>query len=183
MVAGVAFTKYRQWIADQIQHAERASAKGKQDWKGTKNPKQRIDYLERIFAIEDLKGTIFYAAYENHEKDYWSYTVDALSIAVARFAQNSHSFIRHQGFNYKTREKLKAHLRMSGASFEIQSGADKRCEIRLADALAGFIGVVKYSGSDSANLYPDIPEWFVDLKNEAPIQGLPVGASQSPGIE
>jgi hypothetical protein len=183
VVAGVAFAKYRNWIAEEVQHAERASGKGKQDWKGTKNVAIRADYLNRILEIGNLNGTVFYAAYENHQKEYWDYTVDAIGMAIRRFAPDAHSIIRHQGFNYRTREKLKAELTTSGTSFEIQTGADKRCEIRLADALSAFIGIVKYSGSDSANHYPDVPDWFVDLKNEAPIQGTPVGASQSPGIE
>jgi hypothetical protein len=201
VVAGIALTKYRKWIVDDITHAERASGKGKQDWKGTKNVAIRSDYIERVLNIENLNGSVFYAAYEDNQKQYWDYTVDALARAIQFFAPDEHCIIRHQGFNHKTREKLKASLAISGASFEIQTGDIKRSEIRLADALAGFIGVVKYSGTDSANYYPDVPGWFLNLtekpqqepepdgatkeapKNEAPIQGDPVGASQSPGIE
>lgn len=170
LMAGVAFTKYRKWIADDLHLAERVSMKGKQDWKGTKNIEQRIRYIQEILSIDNLQGSVFYSAYENHDKQYWDYTVDALTRAVGRFGANRHSIIRHQGFNYRSREKLKAALAVSGYSYEIQSGSqEKRAEIRLADALSGYIGLVRFSGAQTASYYPDIPAWFVDLKHEAPL--------------
>lgn len=171
LVVGVAFTKYRQWIADDLHHAERVSCKGKQDWKGTKNIHQRIRYISEVLQIERLRGTVFYAAYENNKKEYWTYTVDALSMAIQRFAADRHSIVRHQGFNFKSREKLKKAMSDAGCSFEIQSGSQqKRAEIRLADALAGYLGMSMYGDSTTAGYFPDVPEWFVDLKHEAPLQ-------------
>lgn len=173
LVVGVAFAKYRKWITDDLHAAERTSDKGKQDWKGTKNPVCRINYIERILQIEALKGTVFYAAYENHEKEYWDYTVDALALGIQRFGRTCHSIVRHQGFNYRTREKLKAALIDTGCSYEIQTGSkEKRAEIRLADALAGYVGLVRFNRSATANHYPQPPDWFVDLKHEAPLEVL-----------
>jgi hypothetical protein len=122
IVAGVAFTKYRTWIATEIQQAERASGKEKRDWKEAKNVAQRVDYLNRIFTIKNLVGTVFYAACENHKKEYWDYTVDALALAIERFSPKGNAIVRHQGFDAKTREKLEEELKRRECSCEIQSG-------------------------------------------------------------
>lgn len=169
VVAGVAFTKYRQWIKSDLEHAERASGKGKQDWKGTKNPSVRANYIERVLAIEQMRESVFYAEYLNNDREYWSYTVDALTLAIKKFGDGKHNIVRHQGLNYKSRQKLKYNLLECGLSVEIQSGSDKRAEIRVADGLAGYLGLVRHNPeSPSVNLYPDIPDWIIDLKSEAP---------------
>jgi hypothetical protein len=122
-----------------------------------------------VIAIENVRGTVFYSEYLNNQKEYWAYTVDALVRAIHCFGNGRHSIVRHQGFNYKSREKLKSSLADSGHSFEIQSGSEKRAEIRLADGLAGYLGLVKHSGSATADHYPNVPDWFMDLKHEAPL--------------
>lgn len=63
LVAGVVLTRHQKWIADQLHHAERVSGKGKQDWKGEKNVKIRIRYLEEVFAIKGLHGAVFIARF------------------------------------------------------------------------------------------------------------------------
>lgn len=172
VVVGVAFTQHRLWIRDDLEQVERACGKGKQDWKGTKNLSHRIDYIERVLEIQHLQGTVFYAEYLNNKKEYWSYTVDALTLAIQRFGVGRISLIRHQGFNAKTRQKFKASLRSCGCEFEIQSGSDKRAEVRLADALCGYVGLVKHNAdNESANYYPNMPDWFIDLKTKPPTQG------------
>ena len=174
LVAGVAFTKYRLWIRDELEQIERVSGKGKQDWKGTKNPRVRVDYIERVIALEQMQGTAFYAEYLNNDKEYWLYTVDALERAIKRFGAGCHNIVRHQGLNYKSREKLKEDLRSVGYSVEIQTGSEKRAEIRVADGLAGYLGLVKHNpDSSTANYFPDVPDWIIDLKAEAPTLGDP----------
>lgn len=171
LVCGAAISTHRIWTAEQLGHAERVSSKGKQDWKGTKNVGQRVRYIEEVLAIQNLKGTIFFAAYENNHKEYWDYTVDALFRVIQRFGRNRRSLIRHHALNFKSREKLKAALSSVGHRYEIQTGSEKRAEIRLADAICGYIGLQMYnSNHESAGLFPPIPDWFVDLKNEAPLQ-------------
>jgi hypothetical protein len=169
LVAGVAFTKYRLWMKDELEHAERASGKGKQDWKGTKHAGIRADYIQRVFDIEHMRQSMFYAEYLNNGKEYWSYTVDTLDRAIRRFGEGRHNIVRHQGLNYKSREKLKGELKNAGYSVEIQSGSEKRAEIRAADGLAGYLGLVKHNPENPAiRHYPNVPAWIVDLKNEAP---------------
>ena len=173
LVAGVAFTKYRLWIKGDLEQAERLSGKGKQDWKGTKHAGIRANYISRVFEIEQMQGTIFFAEYLNNKKEYWAYTVDALECAIKRFGADKHNIIRHQGLNYRSREKLKSDLTKAGYSIEIQSGSEKRAEIRAADAVAGYLGLVRHNGeSSTAHLYPDVPEWIINLKDEAPTVGV-----------
>lgn len=169
LVAGVVLTRHQKWIADQLAFAERISGKGKQDWKGTKNYKNRVRYIEEALDIENLKGTVFYATYPENQREYWAYTVDALSRAVCRFGIDRKTLMRHQGFNYQTRGKLKGALKEMGRDFEIQTGSDKRAEIRLADAVCGYLGLLLFNAdSPVANAYPAVPDWFIDLKHEAP---------------
>ena len=169
LVAGVALSKYRLWVKDELEQAERASGKGKQDWKGTRHVPHRVNYIERVLAMENLRGTFFYAEYTNNRKEYWAYTVEALVLAITRFGKDRHNIVRHQGLNFKSRQKLKQALARSGYSIEIQSGSERRAEIRLADALSGYLGLVRHnSGSRSAADFPNVPEWVVNLKNEAP---------------
>ena len=123
---------------------------------------------------------MFYAAYEDNEKEYWTYTVDALARAIRYFGTDRRSFVRHQGFDFKSRRKLKAAL-TADYSFEIQSGSEKRAEIRLADALCGYLGIAKYSQGQMADKYPPLPAWFIDLKTKPSFRSDPRRASQPPG--
>lgn len=170
VVAGAVLGKHQKWTADQIAHAERVSDKGRQDWKGTKNVKQRIRYIEEVLKIANLRGAVFFATYPNNDRKYFDCTVDALTRAVIQFGQDRKTLIRHQGFNYKTREKLKAALTETGRDYEIQTGSEKRAEIRLADALCGYLGLVLFNQDErNRNYYPPVPDWFLDLTNEAPV--------------
>lgn len=168
-MAGVAFTKYRQWIKSDLEQAERASGKGKQHWKGTRYVPHRVNYIERVLGITNLEGTIFYAEYVNNSREYWAYTVEALVLAIRRFGVDRHNILRHQGLNYKSREKLKSALKADGHSLEIQSGSEKRTEIRLADGIAGYLGLVRHNKENkSAGDFPDVPDWIINLRAEAP---------------
>jgi hypothetical protein len=163
-------TRHQKWIADQLHHAERVSGKGKQDWKGEKNVKIRIRYLEEVFAIKGLHGAVFYRSFPQNEQNYWDYTASTLSSALPLFGAGRMNDVRHQGFNFRTREKLKGDLECSGCAFQIQTGSEKRAEIRLADAICGFLGLTLFNAdSPTAKLYPAMPDWFIELKNEAPV--------------
>jgi hypothetical protein len=170
LVAGIAITRHQKWIEDQLHHAERVSGKGKQDWKGEKNVNRRVRYLQEVFAIQNLRGTVFYCAFPDNAQDYWGYTVEAITMALARFGVDRRNYIRHQGFGFKTRQKLTAALAAGNYDFEIQTGSEKRAEIRLADAICGFLGLSLFNaGCSTADFYPAIPDWFINLKNEAPV--------------
>lgn len=43
-------------------------------------------------------------------------------------------------------------------------------EIRLADALCGYLGICHNEESRVADKFPVMPDWFVDLKKQAPAQ-------------
>lgn len=173
LVAGAVFGTHRTWMKQQLEHAERVSCKGKQDWKGTKLLSQRVRYISEVLKIKNIQGTIYYAAYRNNNRDYWRCTTDALVRAIGRYAAGRHCIVRHQGFNAKTRMKLHEALRCAGVDYEIQSGSEKRAEIRLADALCGYISLMQINESKTVSVFPEIPGWFVDLKNEAPPWGFP----------
>jgi hypothetical protein len=164
LVCGVVLVTHQKWIQDQLHHAERVSDKGRQDWKGTKNVRQRSRYIEEVLEIQNLKGRVFYAAYADNQKNYWQYTVDALTKAIVKLGADGRCLMRHQGFNYNTRTKLADALACAGCDYEIQTGSEKRAEIRLADALCGYVGLVMFnSESQFAKYFPDLPDWFIDL--------------------
>ena len=110
----------------------------------------------------------------NNRREYWAYTVEALVLAITRFGKDRHNIVRHQGLNFKSRQKLKQALAGSGYSVEIQSGSEKRAEIRLADALSGYLGLVRHNpDSRSASDFPNVPDWIVNLKKRSPQLGIP----------
>jgi hypothetical protein len=170
LVAGVVLTRHQKWIADQLHHAERVSGKGKQDWK-RREERQDSDSLPgggRRYHGPSW-GRV-YRSFPQNEQNYWDYTASTLSSALPLFGAGRMNYVRHQGFNFRTREKLKGDLECSGCAFQIQTGSEKRAEIRLADAICGFLGLTLFNAdSPTAKLYPAMPDWFIELKNEAPV--------------
>lgn len=87
IVAGVAFGSYRNWNRQDLLKAERVSLKERKDWADTKNPYQRIRYIEIILGLTGLQGRVFFACYRN-TKDYWDLTVETLDAAMHHFCRD-----------------------------------------------------------------------------------------------
>jgi hypothetical protein len=169
LVGGVALISHRLWTRDQLLQIERVSGKDKKDWHATKNPLQRRRYIEEVLKIEALRGAVFHAEYRDNGKNYFDCTVDALVSAIATYGEDRHNIVVHQGFAFAARTRLARALERQGHSYEIQPGnQNKRVEIRLADALCGYVGMMSDPDNVYANAFPELPEWFVDLKKRSP---------------
>lgn len=172
LVGGVAMLNRRLWTRDQLVQVERVSGKDTKDWHDTKNPVQRRRYIEEVLKIDALNGAVFSSEYRDNGKRYFDCTVDALTRAIERFGQHRHNIIIHQGFAYGARQKLKTELKKLGCSFDIQPGnQDRRPEIRLADSLCGYLAMMRDPGNRHASAFPNVPEWFIDLKTKPPFGG------------
>lgn len=169
LVAGFASSRYRLWTRDDLLHVERVSMKNKRAWNETKVLAQRTRYIRDVLRIQHLQSRLFYATYRDNGRQTWTCTADAICLAVKRFAPNGHAIIKHQGFEYGAREKLRESLDPLGISYEIQPANQlKHAEIRLADALCGYLRTCQDGTPEMADRFDPPPEWLVDLKNEAP---------------
>jgi hypothetical protein len=165
-VAGVVFATNRKWNRHDLLQAESVSMKEKKDWHSTKNIAQRIKYIEVVLQMPDLQGRVFYCTCRNNQKNYWELTVDSLELAIKQLCDGCVTLVHHQGFNASTRDKLRKDLKARGLDVKVIPGDQSiKPEVRLADALCGFIGVHEGGGPLCAK-YPELPAWFVDLKKQ-----------------
>lgn len=167
IVAGIVVAAYHKLIRQQLVEAERISGKGKLDWHGTKDRRDRRRYLELALDIPQLRGRVFFRAYENTQ-EYWSCTAKALGEAVSLFGREKQCIIAHEGFTHSGREKLKRSVKASGR-FEVRAGDFKEPLIRLADCLAGFLALVKFGDPKKADFLGGLDyDWFIDLGKKSP---------------
>jgi hypothetical protein len=171
IVAGVAFDSYRKWNRHDLLQAEAVSMKDRKDWSDTKNAYQRIKYIEVVLGMGGLRGRVFFACYRN-TKDYWNLTVATLDAALHHFCGGDcRRLISHQGFNSQTRYKLRKALTARGWRVEVDPAGQKlHPEMRLADALCGYLGICHNEDSKVADKFPEMPDWFVNLNENAPAQ-------------
>jgi len=164
-VAGVAISAHANVIKQKLVRAEKVSGKGTSKWQKTKSHQIRRHYLEEVLKIQQLNGCAFQRPYEG-EVNAFEATADALRAAVEEFAGNKHCVLVHQGFNAKTRTKLRDELRRAGIdNITVESGSmENEPRVRLADALAGFAGLIR-SDSHIVDIYNGLPYegWFVEL--------------------
>jgi len=165
VVAGVAVEGYHTAIWKELLRIEDESGKDGSDWHRTKDVARRQRYLQGALKIEALRGRIFYEPHHN-TNDTWLNTVQTLRRAVTRFGNDKRCIVAHEGFTRAARERLKYDIRRVHATrqFEIAPGnLEHNPFVRLADALAGFVGLSQRNpnGADRIGRFPD--EWFVDL--------------------
>lgn len=176
VVAGVAIDGDKLAIREALLTAEQASGKGTTDWHSTKDPVIRSRYLELVLSIRSLTGRVFYGARDRlSPADYWEARLEVLALAVGSYSNAPCRYsVAHEGFTSNPREKLRRDLVKRGVRrLEITAGEmESKPEIRLVDALAGYIRGERFGGSRASSLFPNMPGWFVDLtpipKNKTP---------------
>ena len=169
IVAGVVFENYRKWNRHALLHAESVSLKGKLKWSDTTNHAQRIKYLQVALNLDELRGRIFFGRYTDTNKGkYWTHTLDSLSEAMCTFAAGRCCAVHHQGLNAGSRDRMKKDLRSRGFDAHVHPADQSlRPEIRLADALCGYLGICCDPDHKMINAYPERPDWFVETNKSA----------------
>lgn len=165
-VAGLVVSAHANVIKEKLIRAERQSGKGTVKWNRTKDPKIRRRYLEEILKIPQLQGCAFCVVHDQPVNPFQA-TVGSLQRAVEHFGNGRRCVLVHQGFNHETRQRLRQDLMEAGVAGDITvepGSMANEPRVRLADALAGFICLMR-SGSHTVDLYSDLPHegWFTDL--------------------
>ncbi|NQU82537.1 MAG: DUF3800 domain-containing protein [Parcubacteria group bacterium] len=102
---------------------------------------QRVDYLEAVLDIKEIKSSIFYSIYKT-TKEYTSLTTYTIAKAIGVKAKKPYeATIIIDGLNEKERQRTKVGLRQLGVKYKKVRGIKDESSplVRLADALAGFV--------------------------------------------
>ncbi len=166
VVAGVALDGEKKPVRETLLRAEDTSGKGTTDWNKTTDPLVRLDYIESVLGIECLRGRAFYRSHDAiSPKKYWPARIATVVEAIKAFGEGYCRFeIAHEGLTVENRERLKRELRrLNLRRLETVTGKMMhKPEIRVADALAGYVRS-KLFGGTAAIALPDIPRWFIKL--------------------
>lgn len=123
---------------------------GKLDWHKANQPRVRCRFLCSAMAVPTLQTRMFCVRYEGR-RDYWQCTIEALQIAMRRYAGDRLSIVSHEGFTVSKRDQLQRRLI---GDFEVRSGNfDGEPLIRFADRMAGGLAINAYWDVSSASRY------------------------------
>ena len=128
----------------------------------------RETYLEAVLDIPALRGRIFYRAFDalaSNEK--WGARVDTLESAIAAFTPGDcHHAMFPEGLTGNPRWQLRNDLKKRGCDGVTVGSAQFHSdpEVRLADAIAGYVRGELYRGDGQRAALTNIPDWFVDLE-------------------
>ncbi len=167
VVAGVALEADRTNVRRLLMAAESVSRKGLSDWRKTRPEQVRARYLEAVFEIQALRGRIFYCAFDRLTKDqYWPARADTLKAAISTFTPgNCHHLMAHEGLQRGPRQQLRIDLARRGCEGVTVASAQfyEDPEVRLSDAIAGYVRGELYRGDGQRAALTNIPDSFVDL--------------------
>lgn len=166
VVAGIALMADRTNVNRALLEAEKKSKKGIMDWHSAP-PRVREAYLEEVLAIEAIRGRVFYHPFDALlAKDYWRARVTALSAAINRYTPGDcqHRMLP-EGLKSNPRHQLRTDLKKCGCERVTVESAQLIMdpEVRLADALAGYVRVELYRDGERAVLH-NLPDWFLSLE-------------------
>lgn len=146
--------------------AERISRKGIKDWYRT-HPRDRQAYLDSVFDIASLRGRIFFRAFDSLTNDQkWGAMAGALKTAIARFTPGDcHHVVYPEGLQAGPRRQLRIDLKNRGCERVSVDACrfETEPEIRLADALAGYVRAELYRGDGQRSVLTNLPDWLLDL--------------------
>ena len=164
IVAGVAISAHHNAIRRRLVEAEWSSRKDRLDWHRTTEQRRRRQYLESVFAIAELKTRVFFRLVPDTAP--WDETVKSIRAAMDQYCEQKRIVIAHEGFTASARDKLRHELRNDPRLEEVRTGHfDKEPLIRLADALAGFFGLMALDHSPKADALRDLnPDWIRKLE-------------------
>ena len=168
VVAGIAIMFDRANITQQLMDAERISQKGLADWHGTHPPNIRERYLDAVLGIESLHGRFFFYPFDSlAPNEYWEARVSALAAAISVYTPgNCHHMMQHEGLKSNPRFQLRSDLRKRGcAGVSVETAQFvAEPEVRLSDAVAGYVRGELYRGDGSRAILTNVPDWFVNLE-------------------
>jgi hypothetical protein len=125
-------------------------------------------YIESVLKLESLKGRVFYGSRGARPlKHHGVLRVDVIEAGIlALSTDENHHELAHEGLPSQGQFALRNALRGRGVKrISVVSGAEGRSpEIRLVDALAGFIrgaSFADHAGHDER--ITDVPEWFLKV--------------------
>lgn len=166
VVAGVAISADRTNIRQALIEAERLSKKKLTDWRTTPAD-YRERYLEAILQISGLHGRIFYRAYDSIAMgDHGGARVETLRGAISKFTPGDcHHEMYHEGLQSKPRHLLRKELRERGCERVTVETAQfiMDPEVRLSDAIAGYVRAELYRGHGQRAPLTNLPDWFIEL--------------------
>jgi hypothetical protein len=167
VVAGIAISADLANIKSQLLEAESRSKKYLSDWYHTRPVSTRERYLDAVLDISALRGRIFYRAFDTvapNEK--WGARVDTLESAINAFTPGDcHHAMFPEGLMGNPRHQLRMDLRRRGCDRVTVESAQFSAEpeVRLSDAIAGYVRGELYRGDGGRAILTNIPDWFLDL--------------------
>lgn len=174
VVAGVAIQADRSNVHRNLLDAERSSCKRLLDWHKTSR-ESRERYIDAVLAISYLQARVFYCPFDslaNHE--YPRVRAETLAAAIAVFTPGRcHHRIAHEGLQSRPRQQLRLALLGRGCERVTVESAQffAEPEVRLSDALAGYIRGELYRDEQQRAALTNLPDLFVNL--EAKIRNPP----------
>jgi hypothetical protein len=157
VVSVVVIDKEKDQLLKLCEQLEKISGKRKDKWGNAKH-ERRMRYLHHILADDRLKGKLRYSIYR-HTREYDTSTVDGIAKAVLwnKPAGKFTSVVYVDGLSKTKRREYAVSLRRFGLPISKVMGVardESNALIRLADAIAGFIGdALKGTFKDTKALY------------------------------
>lgn len=168
VVAGVAINADRTNITDALVRAERSSKKGLTDWHKTHSASARQNYLDAVLNIEALRDRFFFCPYDSLAAGgYWDARLQTLAAAINVFTPGDcHHVMFHEGLQGRPRFNLRKGLRDCGCEAVSVETAQfvMDPEVRLSDAIAGYVRGELYRGDGQRAVLTNIPDGFVNLE-------------------
>jgi hypothetical protein len=169
VIAGIALSEDRINVRDALLQAEGTSRKGHfADWRCT-TAQARADYIDAVLGIPAIKGRVFFQGFDalpNGQRS--DVNVSTLSAAIRTYTPgNCHHQMMPEGFRSAGRRyNLRCELKKRGCEGVTVESADfiAHPEVRLADALAGYIRGELYREDGTRAVLTNLPDWFVDLQ-------------------
>lgn len=129
-----------EFLESKLAEIEKRTGKKQIKWKRT-NRKIKIDFLEELLRIKELKGSIFYSIYEN-TKEYTSLTSFTVAKAVLAKGGSDYSVtVIIDGLKDKERDIVRTELKKLKIRYNKIRGMkdEQSIFLRLSDAFAGFL--------------------------------------------
>jgi hypothetical protein len=168
VVAGVAIEPNRTNVHRSLLEAERLSKKQLSDWRRTRPESARERYIDAVLDVPGLQARIFYCPFDSlGPSEYWLARLETLVAAIAVFTPgNCHHRMAHEGLQSNTRRQLRIDLMNRGCDGVTVESAQFHAEpeVRLSDAIAGYVRGELYRGDGQRAVLTNIPHSFVNLE-------------------
>lgn len=139
IVAIVVADQQKDQLENKLLAIENSSGKHARKWQKTRK-QERINYIQAVLALDELKQKLFYKDYADAGRQYLYLIVYALAELVISLFKNKKVSVTIDALTKKQRNTVAVELRHFGITTDTING--KRDEssafLRLADAVAGF---------------------------------------------